>query len=186
MKQLFRAEMRKKFWSYFLLSAHVLLAWTLLRYGWAKLNDQQFGVDEKVLDMPVKDVGLFKLSWYLANHQPFKGFIGVSQIIVGLIMLWPRTALIGSLMSIPIWLNILFWDMTFMEGFTAAFTFRLCYYLLLTSLIILYFTKHTLPAFKSLYISEIKIIYPYWAYLMLPVSAISVELFGGILRWILP
>jgi len=77
-KQYFQPEIVAKFWGYFLLSARVLLAWTLLRYGWAKLNDQQFGVDGKILNMPLKSVGLFKLSWYLADHKPFKSFIGIS------------------------------------------------------------------------------------------------------------
>ena len=184
-KQYFQPEMLAKYWGYFLLSARVLLAWTLLRYGWAKLNDQQFGVDEKVLNMPLKSIGLFKLSWYLADHEPFKSFIGVSQIVTGLIMLWPKTALIGALLSIPIWLNILFWDMTFMEGFTAAFQFRLSYYLILTGLIIFYHKNHSFPALRSLYIVDIKTSYPIWAYFILPITAIGVEILGGLLRWIL-
>ncbi len=37
--------------------------------------------------------------------------------------------LIGAFMSIPIWLNILIWDLTFMGGRAAAFTVRLSVYL---------------------------------------------------------
>ncbi|MVM33871.1 hypothetical protein GO755_27795 [Spirosoma sp. HMF4905] len=184
-KYYFLPETRAKYWDYFLLSAQVLLAWTLLRYGWAKLNDQQFGVNEKVLNMPLKSVGLFKLSWYLADHEPFKSFIGVSQIVTGLLMLWPKTALIGTLLSIPIWLNILFWDMTFMEGFTDAFQFRLSYYLVLSGLIIYHYRTHSYPALRSLYIADIKITYPVWTYFLLPIMAVGVEVIGGLLRWIL-
>lgn len=39
-----------QFWAYFLLAARVLLAWTLARYGWAKLIIGQFGVGEKTLN----------------------------------------------------------------------------------------------------------------------------------------
>jgi len=100
-------------------------------------------------------------------------------------MLWPKTALIGALMSIPIWLTILFWDMTFMEGFTVAFQFRLSYYLVLTGLIILHHKNHSFPALRTLYIADIKTSYPIWTYFVLPITAIGVEVLGGLLRWIL-
>jgi uncharacterized membrane protein YphA (DoxX/SURF4 family) len=172
---------RDQYWAYFLLAARVLLAWTLARYGWAKLTDNQFGIDDKTLNLPLKEVGLFRLSWYLADHQPFKGFIGLSQIIVALLLLINRTALLGAFISIPIWLNILMWDMTFMEGFTLAFTFRLSFYLLLTGLLIYQAKSQTLPALQRLTSGESGMIkFPLWAYLLLPAAAIGVEMIGAV------
>lgn len=90
----------------------------------------QFGISEATLNSALKDVDLFRLSWYLADHEPFKSFIGISQIVAGVLILYNRTVLLGALMAIPIWLNILMWDMTFM-GLYTPFTVRLPFYLLL-------------------------------------------------------
>lgn len=172
---------REQYWIYFLLAARVLLAWTLARYGWAKLTDNQFGVDEKTMNLPLKEVGLFRLSWYLADHQPFKAFVGMSQMVTAMLLSMNRTTLLGAFISIPIWLNILMWDMTFMEGFTVAFTFRLSFYLLLTGLLIYQARSQTLPAFQRLTSGENGMInFPLWAYLLLPVAAIGVEMIGAI------
>jgi uncharacterized membrane protein YphA (DoxX/SURF4 family) len=97
---------KEQLWDYFILVARVWLAWTLIHYGWSKLTDSQFGVSEATLNQPLKDVDLFRLSWHLAAHEPFKSFIGVSQIITGFLLLYNRTVILGASMSIPIWLNI--------------------------------------------------------------------------------
>jgi uncharacterized membrane protein YphA (DoxX/SURF4 family) len=172
---------KAQLWEYLLLSARVLLAWTLFRYGWAKLTDNQFGVDEQTMNLPLKQIDLFRLSWYLADHQPFKAFIGVSQLIIGLLLLINRTAIIGALASIPIWLNILMWDMTFMEGMmTRAFMIRLSYYLILTGLILYQERDKIMPAINSFLTSTLRFKYPLWAYLLLPVTAIGLEIVGAV------
>ena len=172
---------KDQYWAYFLLAARVLLAWTLFRYGWAKLTEDQFGVDEKTMNLPLKEVGLFRLSWYLADHQPFKAFIGFSQIVRAIVLSINRTTLLGAFISIPIWLNILMWDMTFMEGFTIAFTFRLSFYLLLTGLLIYQAKSQALPALQTITSRESSLIkFPLWAYLFLPIAAIGVEIIGAI------
>lgn len=171
---------KDRYWSYLLLAARVLLAYTLFNYGWAKLTDNQFGVDQKTMSLPLKEIGLFRLSWYLADHQPFKAFVGISQIGVALLLAFNRTVIIGAFASIPIWLNILMWDMTFMEGMTRAFTFRLSFYLLLTGLILYESKDKIVPALRN--VSEVKstTVYPYWVYLTLPVAAICLEVLGAI------
>lgn len=175
-----KAASKEQFLAYFLLAARTLLAWTLIRYGWAKLTDNQFGVDEKTMNLPLKDVDLFRLSWYLADHQPFKAFVGISQMCTALLLAFNRTAIIGAFFSIPIWLNILMWDMTFMEGFTSAFTFRLSFYIALTLLIIYQEKDKVVPALWSITEKSRRYNYPVWAYLILPVVAIGVEIIGAI------
>jgi uncharacterized membrane protein YphA (DoxX/SURF4 family) len=176
MKDISKAQL----WEYFLLSARVLLAWILFQYGWAKLTDNQFGVDEQTMNLPLKQIDLFRLSWYLADHQPFKAFIGVSQLIIGLLLLINRTAIIGALASIPIWLNILMWDMTFMEGMTRPFMIRLSYYLILTGLILYQERDKIMSAINSFLTSTLRFKYPLWAYLLLPVTAIGLEIVGAV------
>ena len=104
--------MKAKFWDYLILCARVLIAWTLIGYGWSKLTGNQFGLSAEQLSAPVKDLGLFKLSWFLFDHEPFKSFVGTSQIIAGLLLLYNRTLILGALLSIPILANILIIDIT--------------------------------------------------------------------------
>jgi uncharacterized membrane protein YphA (DoxX/SURF4 family) len=171
---------KEQYWTYFLLAARVLLGWTLMSYGWAKLTDNQFGVDDKTMNLPLKDIDLFRLSWYLADHQPFKAFIGISQVFTALLLLFNRTSIIGAFFSIPIWLNILMWDMTFMKGFTVAFTFRLSFYIILTLLVIYQEKGKVVPALWSMTEKRQPYNYPVWVYLTLPVAAIGVEIIGAI------
>lgn len=72
----------------------------MLSYGWGKLADEQFGISVKEMATPVKDLGIFKLSWYLFDQEPFKSFIGISQIIAGLLILYNRTLILGVLLSL--------------------------------------------------------------------------------------
>ncbi|GAB3957228.1 hypothetical protein GCM10028805_49330 [Spirosoma harenae] len=111
----------------------------------------------------------------------FKAFIGVSQIVTVLLLGVNRTYFLGALISIPIWLNILMWDMTFMEGFTTAFMFQLSFYLILTGLLIYQARSQALPTLHSLLNQESsRGKFPVWAYLLLPIAAIGVELIGAI------
>jgi len=166
--------------AYFLLAARALLAWMLYSYGWAKLTDGQFGVDDKTMNMALKDIDLFRLSWYLADHQPFKAFIGVSQIICALLLTFNRTLIIGAFMSIPIWLNILIWDLTFMGGMSVAFTFRLSWYLVLTFLIIYQQKNKVIPTLLRITEPNPIVKFPIWAYAILPVTAIGIEIVGAL------
>lgn len=177
------AEVRTACWLYFLLAARVLLAGTLIVYGGSKLAGLQFGVSDATMQMALKDVDLFRLSWYLADHEPFRSFIGISQIVTAILLLYPRTVLIGAFMAIPIWLNILIWDLTFMGGRSGAFTVRLSVYLVLTGLIIGQERTRVIPALQRILLTRSLGNYPVWAYLLLPVIAVLIELMGGLLNW---
>jgi len=171
---------REKLWDYFILCARVIIAWTFLRYGWSKLTEGQFGLTNEQLQTPVKDLSLFKLSWHLFNQQPFKAFVGISQIIAGLLLLYNRTLIIGALISIPILLNILIIDITYvkMEGFY----WRLSYYLILDFLILWHYRDRMVLAFKNIWGTTTKFKYPWWAYLILPIMAILLEILGVLPR----
>ena len=171
---------KAKLRDYFILVARVWLAWTLFKYGWSKLTDGQFGVSEAIMNLPLKEIDLFRVSWYLADHEPFKSFIGISQIITAGLLVYNRTAIIGAFISIPIWLNILMWDMTFM-GLYTGFTIRLPYYLVLTSLIIWHSKDKVLVALQALLKgTSTKYKFPVWTYLLVIPLGFVVELIGGI------
>ena len=168
-------------WDYFILCARFLLAWTLLRYGWSKLTDGQFGITPEEMEMPVKDLGLFKLSWYLFDQEPFKSFVGISQIIAGLLLLYNRTLILGVLFSLPIWANILVVDITYLK--MPGFYWRISYYLLLYFLILWHYKDRVIVAFKAIFNgTTTKFKYPVWAYLILPVMAVVLEILGTVPR----
>lgn len=167
-------EKRRKYWDYFILCARALLALTFINYGWAKLSGNQFGVSPAEMKMTIKEIGLFKLSWYLFDQQPFKCFIGISQIIAGLLLLYNRTLILGALMFIPILANILVIDMTFIK--MPSFYWRLSYYLLLDFLILWHYKDRMIIAFRAI-TGNISTRYKFsWkAYLLIPVMMVVLE-----------
>jgi uncharacterized membrane protein YphA (DoxX/SURF4 family) len=171
---------QQKLFDYFILCSRVLLAWTFLRYGWSKITDEQFGLTQAQMQTPVKDLSLFRLSWYLFEQEPFKFFIGISQIISGLLLIYNRTVILGALLSIPILLNILIINITYikMEGFY----WRLSYYLILNFIILWHYREKMILAFKNIIDTTTKFKYPWWAYLILPIMAIGLELIAVVLR----
>lgn len=174
-------EKKQKLWDYFILCARVLIACTLLSYGWSKLTEGQFGISAKELATPVKDLGLFKLSWYLFDHEPFKSFVGISQIIAGLLLLYNRTLILGVLLSLPILVNILVIDITYIK--MSGFYWRLSYYLFLDFLILWHYKDRMILAFRNIFGGlTTKFKYPIWAYLILPIMAIGLEILGVVPR----
>lgn len=171
-----------KIWDYFILTSRFLLAWTFLRYGYSKLTAGQFGVSEVEMATQLKDLSLFKLSWYLFDHEPFKSFIGISQIICGILLLINRTALIGAFLFLPIVTTILIIDLSFMPTALAqGFAWRLSFYILLDFLILWHYKERMKAIWESLWNKmNTKFKYPVWAYLLLPLFAIGLEVFGVI------
>ncbi|MGC4059143.1 MAG: hypothetical protein QM743_13655 [Chitinophagaceae bacterium] len=176
---------KQHLYAYFMLAVRCWLGYILISYGWAELTDGQFVLSEKELNTPLKDLNLFRLSFYLAGHQPFKSFVGISQILAGALLIYRRTCIIGTFMSIPIWLNILVWDITFLGSFGWAFTIRISYYLVLTGLILYHHRDRVFPMLSSAVPGKTpRFTYPFWAYLLLPVAGSIIEFAPGIPRMI--
>lgn len=177
------SEKRKKYWDYIILCARMLLGVTFLGYGWAKLSGNQFGISPAEMNMTIKELGLFKLSWYLFDQQPFKCFIGISQIIAALLLLYNRTLIIGALLLIPILVNILVIDMTYIK--MPAFYWRLSYYLLLDLLILWHYKDRIFAAFKSILEGlNTKYKFSWKAYALIPVIIILLECLPFFIRHI--
>ncbi len=169
---------KDKIWDYFILTSRFLLAWTFIHYGYGKLSESQFGINEAEMATELKDLSLFKVSWYLFGHEPFKSFIGFSQIICGALLLVNRTSLIGAFLFLPIVTTILIIDLTFMPPLLAyGFTWRLSFYILLDFLILWHYKDKMKIIWKSIWDNvNTKFKYPIWAYLVLPVFAIGLEI----------
>ena len=175
---------KSKAWDYFILGARILLAWTFLSYGYSKLTDGQFGLTEAELLSPISELSPFRISWYLFDFQPFKAFIGVSQLICGTLLVWNRTAVLGAFLFLPIVATILIIDMTFMpEALAIAFTWRLSYYILLDFLILAHYKDRMIVIWNATVKGiNTKFNYPIWVYLTLPVVVIGMEILPFFLR----
>lgn len=171
---------KDKLWDLAVIAMILLLVRTFLSYGFGKVTGGQFeGLTKAELNTPIRDLSLFKVGWYLFDHQPFKIFVGLSQIIAALMLLHRKTVIIGALMFVPIIVNIIVIDLTIMDsGMAIAFFFRLSSYLLLLFLILMYHKETTLPMLKLAVSSEkrFKFEKPYWHYLLIPAVALLIEI----------
>ena len=92
------------------------LALVFLVYAKNKLLHDQFTFDSNLLATPVKDVSLLNLQWYIYSFEPFNTFIGISQTIVALLLLFRKTAFYGAFLFLVIISNILIIDLSVMVG----------------------------------------------------------------------
>ncbi len=164
-------------WDFFILVVRFLLGATFINYGYGKLTEGQFGISDTELATPLKDLSLFKLSWYLFDHQPFKAFIGVSQIVCGLLLIIHRTVLLGAFLFLPIVSTILIIDLSFMpEQLATGFAWRLSLYILLDFLILWHYKTQMKIIWRAVW-QDVHTRFPFsvWAYLLVPVFAFGLE-----------
>jgi uncharacterized membrane protein YphA (DoxX/SURF4 family) len=168
-------------WDYVILTARVLLALIFLIYGIGKLAGLQFGVTPDILAQPLGQVSLAHVAWYCFGHQPFSAFVGISQILASLCLLWNRTALVGALFLLPIAVTILVIDLTFLSQIT-AFRYMLPFYIGLIFLILAHYRDRMRVVARALTLGlTTRFDYPWWGYCLLPVTA-------GLLNlcWLIP
>ncbi|MCS3530460.1 hypothetical protein [Chryseobacterium sp. JUb7] len=173
-----RSVPREKYWEYFILVARFLLAVIFILYGSGKLTEHgQFGISAKEMSMPIKDLSLFRVMWYLFDHEPFKSVVGILQIITGLLLLFHRTVILGVFFFIPIAANILLMDISFMpEDLATVFVKRFILYFILCFLI-LWHERERMKIIWNTMIKEfsLKRKFPVILYLMVPVFAVVLE-----------
>lgn len=168
-------------WDYFILTARTLLAFIFMSYGVAKLIGLQFSISPDVLAQPLGRASLAHVAWYCFGHEPFNTYVGVSQIVASLLLLWRRTALLGAVLLLPIATTIFIIDLTYLPDII-AFRYALPFYLGLLLLIFYHHRDRVWLILRAL-IGEAATqrAYPWWAYLLLPVAAGLLSL-----GWLLP
>lgn len=172
---------KARLWDYSILTARVLLAFIFIGYGTAKLAGYQFGVTPEVMAQPLGQVSLSHLAWYCFDHEPFSAFVGISQIVASLLLLWNRTALFGALLLLPIATTILVIDLTFLKEII-AFRYALPFYLGLILLILGHYRDRMAVALQALSQGvTTRFTYPLWAYFLLPAAAALLSL-----GWLIP
>ena len=91
-----------------------LVAVLIITYGFAKLNGSQFTILDSELDKPLGQVSGFWLTWYYFGYSQFYGnFIGLAQVLGGVLLMFGRTTLLGACLLLPIIANIILVDIFF-------------------------------------------------------------------------
>ena len=116
------------------LAVRYFLGFILLGYGISKILDEQFHTLYTVFEKPLSAISGWQLAWRFFDYSyKYKLFIGLGQILGGLLLLNIRTALLGIIVSLPIMANIVFINFAF--GIPVTF-FSMCYLLFLVYLLL--------------------------------------------------
>lgn len=91
-----------------------IVSFLIIFYGFAKLNGAQFTILSSELDKPMGQVSGFWLTWYYFGYSPvYSNFLGVVQIVGGVLLMFRKTTLLGSCLLLPVVSNIILIDIFF-------------------------------------------------------------------------
>ncbi len=107
--------MEKKWLSYAEFIARLYACTMLSVYGLGKIMGGQFYQDGKIPESvaltPLAEVGSFDLAWTFFGYSfGYILFIGGSQVIGSLLLLFERTKILGAAILVPILMNIIIVD----------------------------------------------------------------------------
>ncbi len=100
---------KQKAIQYILLALRAYLAFYLIAFGYGKLSGNRLHISAGELMLkPIGEVNSFFLGWYLFKTNPIINIVvGVIQIMVGLLIAFNRTVIIGCITAIPVLLYML-------------------------------------------------------------------------------
>lgn len=161
------------------------LVFYMISYGWSKLTLSQFGVhDPSILEQSIKDIDSFYVAWHLYGRSTFFNIsTGILEIIGGILLIFNRTLLIGTLLVLSILTQILIIDIAFttsIHGFSLPI--RIGGMILADLLILYYYKDKILIAWKGLTNGiSTKFKYKWWVFLILPVIGFLMDFVFAIL-----
>ena len=93
-------------------------------YGLGKIAGGQFyrrgRLPPDVASTLLGDAGAFELAWVFMGHSfAYILFIGIAEVLGAWLLLWNRTKLLGVAVLLPILLNILVFDVIFLDAYGA-------------------------------------------------------------------
>ncbi len=108
-------------------------------YGWAKLFGGQFytsdNIPEVVMQTTIAEVSNFDLAWsFMGRSYGYLLFIGLSEIIGAWLLLFNKTKLLGASMLLVILLNVIVFDIFFLDAYGALGSALIYSFLLLVML----------------------------------------------------
>lgn len=90
------------------------LAYIILQYGVAKVIDMQFSPNLSSLDTRAADMHPMTLAWTFFGYSfKYEFFIGCSQIVAAILLVFRRTATLGAILMVTIMANIVFVNFAF-------------------------------------------------------------------------
>ena len=115
-------------------------------YALSKIFGGQFYMQGKlpleVAETTLGDASSFSLAWTFMGHSYFYVlFVGITQLIGAWFLLWNKTKLLGVLILIPIMINIIIFDIIFLDVYPALANAVIVFSMLL---LILIFNKENL------------------------------------------
>jgi len=176
---------KEKAIDFIVLSLRWYLIYYMFTYGWAKLTLSQFGVyDDAILATPMQEVDVFYLAWHLHGKSVFFNYTtGIIEIIGALLLIYNRTALLGTLLTLITLGQILIFDIAFttnMHG--AALVVRVSGMILAGLAILYYYRDRVKAAFHRLTDGvTTRLKYKWWIYLILPVVGFLLDFVFAIL-----
>jgi len=110
-------------------------------YGIAKILGGQFytvtSIPEDIATIPIGQVPDFELAWtFMGRSFGYILFIGLAEIIGACLLLFNKTKLIGTLILIPIMVNVIVFDIFFLDAYGALGSATIYFLMLLTILLI--------------------------------------------------
>ncbi|SEL93679.1 DoxX-like family protein [Aquimarina amphilecti] len=128
--------MKSKIFYYIELAARWYVFVLITIYGSGKLLGGQFyrrgNLPDEISNIPLVEVEGFDLAWtFMGYSYSYILFIGVSQLLGALLLLFGKTKLLGVFILIPILLNIIVFDAVFFDTYGAMASAVLYFCLLL-------------------------------------------------------
>jgi hypothetical protein len=139
-------------WRVLLASIYIALryyaAFVLLGYGFAKIMGAQFTVLDSQLARPMGEVSGFWLTWYYFGYSPlYASIVAWAQVLGAVLLCFRRTALIGTLVLIPIMVNIVAIDIWVIRFPLASGALQNALYVLIALLFVLAFHAQDIHRF---------------------------------------
>ena len=127
-------------------------------YAISKLLGGQFYMNGKlpaeIANTTLGEASSFSLAWTFMGHSYFYIlFVGLTQLVGAWFLLWNKTKLIGVLILIPIMVNIILFDIIFLDVYPALANAVIVFLMLL---LILFFNKEIIIAAHQRLISSPK------------------------------
>ncbi len=117
-------------------------------YAISKIFGGQFYLKGKlpaeIANTTLGEASSFSLAWTFMGHSYFYIlFVGFAQLVGAWFLLWNKTKLIGALILIPIMINIIIFDIIFLDVYPALANAVIVFLMLL---LILFFNKEIITA----------------------------------------
>ena len=112
----------------------------LMAYGLGKIFGGQFytpsNIPAQIAAMPIGQAPDFELAWiFMGRSFGYTLFIGIAEIIGACLLLSNKTKLIGTLILIPIMVNVIVFDIFFLDTYGALASATLYLLMLFTILV---------------------------------------------------